>query len=144
MRIAWGVVVIALSVVCWGGQTFSWFFSRGAVELGLTEAESDVEPVFWRDSRGEALWDLLVLWTMPVAGVLLVADHDWWPYFGLVGGGSYLYFAGRGIVVRLMMRRHGLRIGSPSSVAVGLAGLAIWGVMAVITIVAAVIALEGG
>lgn len=143
MNIAWGVVVIVLSVVCWGGQVVSWCWPRRAVEWGLAEAESEVERVFWLDGRGEALWDLAILWTMPVAGVMLVADHDWWPYFGLVGGGSYLYFAGRGIVVRLLMRRQRVRIGSPSSVAVGLTALAAWGAMAVITVVAAIVALEG-
>lgn len=144
MAIAWGVVVTILSLIAWGGQLVSWFAPERAVELGLTEAESEVEPVFWLDSRAEALWDLVILWTMPVAGALLIADHRWWPYFGLVGGGSYLYFAGRGIAVRRLMRRRGVRIGAPSSVMVGLTALAIWAVMAVIMIVAAVDALEGG
>ncbi len=144
MTIAWGVVVTILSLIAWVGQLVSWFAPERAVGLGLTEAESEVEPVFWLDTRAEALWDLLILWTMPVAGVLLIADHRWWPYFGLVGGGSYLYFAGRGIAVRRLMRRRGVRIGAPSSVMVGLMALAVWAVMAVITIVAAVVALEGG
>ena len=95
--------------------------------------------VFWLDSRGEALWDVVILWTMPVAGGLLIVDHGWWPYFGLVGGGSYLYFAGRGIAVRRLLRRGGVRIGSEANVRVGLAALAIWGVMALVTIVAAVV-----
>ena len=143
MNIAWGVVVIVLSMVCWGGQLISVLAPRRAAELGLADTESQVDRTFWLDSRAEALWDVVILWTMPVAAGLLIVDHRWWPYFGLVGGGSYLYFAGRGIAVRLLLRRRGVRVGSEADVRVGLAALAIWGAMAVVTIVAAVVALDG-
>ncbi len=142
MGIFWGIVLLVLGVVCWGGQAVSWLAPVTAVRLTLTEAESDVEPAFWADTRGEAPWDFLTLWTLPVAGVLLVLDVAEWAYFGLVGGGIYLYFAGRGILTRLAMRRRGLRIGAPGQVRVGLAFLAIWGVTAAITVAAAVVALE--
>ena len=79
---------------------------------------------------------------MVVAGALLIADDSAWPYFGLIGGGTYAYFAGRGIAARLVMRRRGIRIGTPQNVGVGLTALALWGVMALITIVAAIVALE--
>ncbi|MCP4966206.1 MAG: hypothetical protein GY926_13355 [bacterium] len=65
------------------------------------EAEDDVEPTFWADIRAEALWDAMTLWVMAAAGVLLIADAAAWPYFGLVGGGMYLYFGGRGISAHL-------------------------------------------
>jgi len=32
---------------------------------------------------------------MVTAGVLLIVDSPAWPYFGLVGGGTYIHFAGR-------------------------------------------------
>ena len=142
MDVAWGLVVVVASTVCWGGQLWSWFAPSSAARAGLADAEDDVDTTFWLDARGEALWDLCTLWVMPVAGVLLVAGHDGWPYFGLVGGGAYLYFAGRGIAVRLIMRRHDVRIGNPSSVRVGLIALALWGSIALITIGAAIASLE--
>jgi len=142
MATAWGLVVIITSVVCWGGQLWSWFAPRSAARVGLIEAEDQVDRTFWLDARGEALWDLCTLWVMPVAGVLLVMGDDWWPYFGLIGGGAYVYFAGRGIVVRLIMRRNAVRIGNSSSVRIGLIALALWGSIALITIGAAVTALE--
>ncbi|MCP5028323.1 MAG: hypothetical protein GY929_18765, partial [Actinomycetia bacterium] len=71
----------------------------------------------------------------------LAVDADAWPYFGLVGGGTYGYFAGRGILTRVEMQRRGFRIGADSSVRVGYAFLTIWGVMAAITVVASVMAL---
>jgi len=142
MAVAWGLVVVLTSTMCWGGQLWSWFAPKSAARAGLIEAEDEVDPTFWLDARGEALWDLCSLWVMPVAGVLLVVGHDWWSYFGLIGGGAYLYFAGRGIVVRLVMRRHEVRIGNPSSVRVGLIALSLWGSIAFITIGAAIASLE--
>lgn len=50
---------------------------------------------------------------MVVAGVLLILNNGVWAYFGLVGGGMYVYFAGR----------------------------AIWALVGLITIAAAVVAL---
>lgn len=143
MGIAWGIVVTFLSALCWGGQALSWFAPSRAVGAGLMESEDSVEPAFFADGRGEALWDTFTLWTMLVAGVLLVADQAAWPYFGLVGGGAYTYFAGRGIAARLAMQRRHLRIGTPESVRTGFFFLTVWGVMGAVTIAAAAIALEG-
>ncbi len=141
MQIAWGVVVVALSLLCWGGQVISWFAPSLAVRLTLMEAQDTVEASYFADIRGEALWDTLTLWTMVPAGILLAVDNPAWAGFGLVGGGMYLYFAGRGIITRALMRRRGSRIGSPRNVTWGFALLLIWGVMALITITAAVLAL---
>jgi len=142
MGVVWGLIVILLGLLCWGGQTISWLAPGAAERWSLTEGEQTVEPVYFRDIRGEALWDALTLWTMPVAGILLVSDNPAWPYFGLIGGGMYAYFSGRGIVVRLGMQRHGFRIGAPANVTIGYAFLAVWGVMALITGFAAVVALS--
>ena len=141
MNVLWGIVVVVLSLLCWGGQTVASFAPATGVRLNLSEAETDVEPTYWADIRGEALWDFLTLWTMPVAGALLIIDNPAWAYFGLVGGGMYLYFAGRGISTRMAMQRSGLRIGNPHSVMLGYLFLIIWGAMAIITIVAASVAL---
>jgi len=142
MGIFWGIVLVVLGVIGWGGQTISWIAPSTAVRLGLSEAENEVEPTFWADIRGEAAWDSLTLWSLPVAGALLLLDSAAWPYFALVGGGMYLYFGGRGILTRVVMLRRDLRIGAPSQIPANLIFLAIWGVTAAITIVAAVIALE--
>ncbi len=75
MDVVWGIVVLVSSLLGWGGQTVSWFAPATAVRLALTEAEEDVESVYWADIRGEALWDLLTLWTMVVAGLLLILDE---------------------------------------------------------------------
>ncbi len=141
MALAWGLVLIALSLLCWGGQTIAWFAPNTAERLALTEAENTVEPAFYADVRGEALWDTLTLWVLLVAGVLLIADSTAWPYFGLIGGAVYVYFAGRGVLTRRAMERRGLRIGTPSGVTTAYAMLSIWGIAGLITVFAAVIAL---
>ena len=142
MRILWGLVVTALSLLAWGGQTLSWLRPDTAVRLGLMEGESEVEPTFFADVEGEARWDTFTLWTMVVAGALLIADYGSWAYFGLVGGGMYLYFGGRGISARAAMVQRGLRIGTPANVRAGFVFSAIWAVMAAITIIVAVASLD--
>ena len=138
----WGVMLIIVTgVLCWLAQVISVLSPPTAVKLGVTEPEPDVDPVFFADARGEAVWDALILWTLPVAGILLILNSSWWPYFGLVGGGIYLYFAGRGIVVRREMQRRGIRIGEPENLKVFYAALAAWGLLGAVTMIAAAAAL---
>ncbi len=143
MNVVGGLVLIALSLLAWGGQTIVWLAPTAGERLGLAEAEDDVDATYWADIRGEAAWDAATLWTLLLAGVLLVVDHDGWAYFGLVGGGMYIYFAGRGIVTRREMLRRGRRIGSPESVRTGIVALVIWGVAGAVTVAAATSALAG-
>jgi hypothetical protein len=138
MQIFWGIVVTALSLLCWGGQAIVWLAPATGVRLNLCEAESDVEPAYWADVRGEAAWDFFTLWTLVVAGALLIIDHCAWAYFGLVGGGMYVYFAGRGLFTRVSMQRRGLRIGARLNLKLGYSLLTIWGLTGLITIAAAV------
>lgn len=143
MNVLWGVIVVLLSLLSWGGQALSLLAPASAVRWKLMEAEDNVEPTFWADVRAEALWDTLTLWTMVVAGVLLIAGVHAWVYFGLVGGGMYLYFGGRGILARAAMASRGLRIGSPQNVRLGYIFSVAWAAMALVTIVAAIVSIEG-
>lgn len=138
MNIVWGLILIALGLLAWGGQTLSWIAPGPAVRMGLADSKDEVEPVFWTDGLGEAKWDTVTLWPLIVAGVLLVADSSTWAHFGLAGGSVYVYFAGRGILVRMEMRKRGYAIGSPENVRVGLAALMVWGIAGIITIAAAI------
>lgn len=142
IRILWAAIVVALSVLAWGGQTLTWLAPAAALRFGLVEAEADLEPAFWADVRGEARWDAMALWVLVVAGALLMIDIQQWAYFGLAGGAIYLYFGGRGILTRSELRRRGLRIGSPRNVATGTTFLVLWGLMGLVTIIAAVADLE--
>jgi len=143
MNIIWGVVLIVFTLIlCWLAQLINAFSPALAIKLGVAEPEDDVDPIFFLDGRGEAIWDALILWTLPVAGLLLLFDNSAWAYFGLVGGGMYLYFAGRGLLVRQMMGRKGIRIGKPETVKLYNAVLILWGLIGVVTLFMAVDALS--
>jgi len=142
MHVFWGVIlIISTMLVCWLGQAISVFSPKLAIKLGLTESESDVDSTYYADVRGEAIWDAIILWILPVAGLLLILNNALWAYFGLVGGGSYLYFAGRGITTRLVMQRRGIRIGTPSTLKLFYVFLALWALIAIVTIIMAISAL---
>ena len=142
MDLFWGVILIIFTLlVCWLGQTITVFLPKLAVKLELTEPESDVDSTFYADVRGEAFWDMAILWTLPVAGLLLVVNSSLWAYFGLVGGGMYLYLAGRGIATRLVMQRRGIRIGKPETVKLYNAVLTHWVLIGVVKIIMEVSAL---
>jgi len=141
MNIIWGAILIIISLLGWLGQVITALSPTVATRLGVTEPEADVDPTFYADVRGEAIWDALTLWTLPVAGILLVVNSPFWIYFGLIGGGMYLYFAGRGIAVRLVMQRRGIRIGQPETLTVVYVFLTLSGLTAVVTIIMTVAAL---
>ena len=142
MNQTWGIVLIVFTLIGWLGQVISLISPRVAAGLGVSEPESDVDPVDWADIRGEALWDSLVLWTLPVSGILLILDNRLWISFGLVGGGMWLYFVGRAILTRVTLQRRGIRIGSPKTLAVNYAFIIIWGIIASVTIFKAAAALS--
>jgi len=141
MNLIWGTVLIIFTLLGWLGQVITIFSAKISAKLELSEPESDVDPAFFADVRGEAIWDTMTLWILPLAGLLLLLNSTWWAYFGLVGGGMYLYFAGRGIVTRLVMQRRGIRIGKPKTLKVIYLFLILWGMIAVVTIIMAVKAL---
>lgn len=141
MNLVWGTLLVIVTGFCWLIQVINTLSPTLAAKLGVNEPESDVDPTFFVDTRGEAIWDALILWMLPVAGILLMLNNPWWAYLGLVGGGMYLYFAGRGLVVRFMMGRRGIRIGKPETVKLFNAVLTLWGLMAIVTIIVAVGAL---
>ena len=143
MQTFWGIAIAAIALLCWGGQTIAWVAPRRGVRWHLIESPDDVEPMYWADIRGEGLWDACTLWTMVAAGMLLTVDNPAWPYFGLVGGGMYVYFAGRGIATRRYMVRGGFRVGLPADLKVAMTALAMWGVMGLAVIVAAANTLAG-
>ena len=143
MALLWGIVVLALALLAWGGQAISWLTPDTAVRLSLMESEDSVEPSFFADVKGEAMWDSFTLWTMVAAGALLLAGNTWWRYFGLVGGGMFIYFAGRGIASRRSIQQAGFSVGRPRTVTQVYAFLALCGSVGLVTVIAAVNSLEG-
>jgi len=140
MNAVFGVSVTVLSLIAWVGQSLTLLAPTLAAKLGLTEPEADVDPAFYADGRGEALWDAITLWVMPAAGILMVLNSKWWPLFGLVGGAVYVYFAGRGIATRVLMNRRGIRVGKTCTLTVNCIFLMLWGLSGMAMIGAAFLA----
>lgn len=113
MQTAVGVVFVVLWLV-YVGQLVSSVNFRLAQRLGLQEKAEEVDPLFSRLELGTARWDVLSLWTVPVAGVLMLMDHSWWPYLALIGGGVFVDAGGREAVKLLGLRGHGVRVGARS------------------------------
>lgn len=132
-----GVIVLFFGLLAWIGQFIAAVSPNLAARLSLTEHKADVDPVFWADIRGEAVWDALVLWTLPIAGLLLLLGSGWWPPFGLTGGAVYVYFAGRGIATRLAMQNRNIRVGKPESGKLYFVFLTLWGSIGLVTIILA-------
>ena len=141
MNLIWGSILIIFTLSGWLAQVINAYSAELAAKWGLSEPESDVDATYFVDGRGEAVWDAMSIWTLPVAGVLLILNNPSWAYFGLVGGGMYLYFAGRGIVVRVFMNRRGIRTGNPGTVKLAYAFFIASGLIGVTTIIMAAAAL---
>lgn len=127
MEIIWGGLLTLLCFIAWAGQLIFAISPEFAARLGLGESEGDVDAVFYIDVRGEAIWDSMIIWILPFSGILLMLQHPYWPYFALVGGGSYLYFAGRNLTTRLIMQRRGIRIGTSLNITTGYLFITLWG-----------------
>ena len=135
MNLIWGIILVSVTLKCWIGQIIIAFSPKVAAKIKIIESESDVNQTFFADMRGEAIWDALILWTLPFAGILLIINNNLWTYFGLVGGGMYLYFVGSTITSHLIMQRHGIHIGRSKKLKVKYIILTLWGLVAVITII---------
>ena len=141
MNLIWGIILVSVTLKCWIGQIIIAISPKVAEKIRIAEPESDLDKTFFADMRGEAIWDAICLWTLPFTGILLILNNSLWTYIGLVGGGMYLYFVGRGIASQLTMQRHGIHIGKPKKLKVKLLILTLWGLIAIITVIMAVLTL---
>ena len=83
-----------------------------AQRLGIQEKTEAADPLLLRAERYVAYWDLLTLVWLPVAGLLMILDHRWWPVISLLGGAIYIDAAGREAAKNFSFRHAGLRMGT--------------------------------
>ena len=122
-----GIVIALISGAGFLVQVVSVVWPERAVKWGLQDSPDKVEPAFAADARGEAIWDILTIWTLPLGGILMALGSPFWRELCLIGGGMYLYFAGRGVASRAVLRRRGFSLGSPSDIRTAMVALIIWG-----------------
>lgn len=121
-----GVVVTLLGLIAWGGQTLVCLAPAWATRWRLNDRPEDCDPAFYADEQGQAVWDALTLWILPVAGLLYLGQSAGWPYWGLPAGAIYVYFGGAGIAKRLAQQRGQIRIGSRAMIVLSYASLGVW------------------
>ncbi len=138
MQSFWGILLTILSLITWFGQALTAFAPKWSARIGFSEPQTDVNSTIYTDMRGEAIWDTMIIWPLSVAGILLMLSNPAWVYFGLVGSGMYLYFAGRFITTRLVMQRQGIPIGKPETIKLYFGIATVWVLMAISTIIIAV------
>ena len=138
MSLIWGILIIVLVSIAWFGQIVSAISPKLAAKLGVCESESDVDKTFFIDQRAEAIWDSFTSWILLAAGILLIIDHQLWPYFGLIGGGIFLNFSGRGIITRIAFQSKGIVVGKKSNLVTAYTFLSIWLLISIVTIIWAV------
>lgn len=140
MNIIWGIILVSITLKVWIGQIIIAFFPKIAKKINIIE--SNVDKTFFLVLRGEAIWDALTLWILPLAGILLILNNSLWTYFGLIGGGMYLYFAGRSLASNFTLHHNGINIGKSKKLKNKLIILTLWGVMSVVTIIIALLELS--
>ena len=116
METVFATLVAILGLICWGGQTLVLFAPDLAVKLGVNEPEDSVDRsmyLFERYSQG--IMDCLLCWLLPASAMMMLLDYKHWPIVALVGAGVYLYFPGVFCITRILFRRNGLKVGSPTS-----------------------------
>jgi len=93
--------------------------------MGLQERAASADPLFTRLERNTARWDQITMWWLPLAGVLMLADHSWWPQLALVGGAAYVDTGGREAAKLLALRSGGVRVGGVREQRIYLVGTAV-------------------
>jgi hypothetical protein len=109
---ATGIVWVVLGTIIVIGRLTSTIDFSLAQQLGLQERDDRTDPLFRQLELNTARWGLVVLWTLPAAGILMLVDRAWWPYAALVAGGAHMDTAGRETAKVPGLRTHGVRTGS--------------------------------
>ena len=105
-----------------------------AQRLGIQEKAETSDALLQRSERYTAYWDLFTLLWMPVAGILMVIDHPYWPIMSLIGGAIYLDTAGREAAKSLSFRHEGIKTGTDKERQVFFASLIVMALMAIFLI----------
>ena len=138
-----GIFVIIAGLICWIGQSLSFLAPKIALKLGLLEPAEDIDQTLYIiEAKALGLNDMLLTWTLPLSGFLMLFKNQLWPYLGLIGGCIFIYFSGLIILSRVFLKQQGKKVGSPSAVKVAYVFSVVWLLAAVGMIVLAFIELS--
>ena len=94
--------------------------------------------MFIVETKAMGLTDTLLTWTLPLSALLMILDVRYWPVLALIGSGVYLYFPSVFMLNRVYLKKHGKKVGSPSSERAAYVFGTIWILCAIAMIVLAV------
>jgi len=110
VTIGWILVFLGGALFC--AQIISSINFQLAQRLGIQEKVEFTDPLLQRSERYTAYWDLVTLVWLPLAGILMIIDHEWWPIVSLLGGAIYFDISGREAVKYISFRHEGVRLGT--------------------------------
>ena len=88
-----GIIVVVVGLIVWVGQTLSFLAPDIATKLGVNSPEKEMDQTLYIiETKANGLSDILLTWTLPLSGVLMIIDHETWPFLALIGSGIYIYF----------------------------------------------------
>ena len=111
MQLALGWAYLILGGLLYVAQVISSVDFRLAQQLGIQESPEETDSILQTAERYTALWDLVTLGWLPLAGLLMILDSPYWPLAGLVGGAIYLDTSGREAAKIISFRKEGVRLG---------------------------------
>ena len=133
-----GIVVIVVGLLVYIGQSLSFLAPDIATKIGLNSPEEEMDQsLYIIETKANGLSDMLLAWTFPLSGLLMLFDNEAWPFLALVGGGIYIYFALLTIFSRVFLKKRGKEVGSPTSEKAAYVFSAIWIISAITMIVLA-------
>lgn len=112
MQLITGWVLLAIGGALYLAQVISSVNFQLAQRLGIQEDPEITNLLIQRSERYTAYWDLATLGCLPVAGILMIINHDWWPIMSLIGGAIYLDASGREAAKNISFRHEGMLTGT--------------------------------
>lgn len=108
--IGWSLLIVG--GILYLAQVISSINFRLAQKLGIQEKPEFTDSLLQRSELYTAYWDLVTLFWMPLAGIFMIFDHEWWPSILLIGGTIYLDASGREFFKNLSFKHEAIRMGT--------------------------------
>lgn len=108
--IGWGLLILGGTLYI--AQIISSVNFQLAQRLGIQENPEFTDKITQRSERYVAYWDLVTLCWLPLGGILMIINHEWWPIMSLIGGAIYLDTSGREAAKNISFRHEGIKVGT--------------------------------
>ncbi len=112
MQIFLGWIALSLGGLLFVGQLVSSLNFGLAQKLGFQENPEFADAILQRSEQYTAYWDIVTLGWFPLAGILMITNHDWWQIISLIGASIYFDTSGREAAKILCFRHEGFRTGT--------------------------------